>query len=1061
MAWRTISVALEAKTDSFNAPLDRAGAKVDAFGRKADTAAAKWERWGDRGKKALFGFGVGLGVAGVAAAKWGLGIAAANEQAEISFTTMLGSAKKAHAFVAELKQFAAVTPFEFADLQQAASSLISAGIDADKVIPIMRTLGDTTAGMDTGAEGIQRATIALQQMNAAGRITGEDLNQLRDAGIPVYDLLAAATGRSKAEVVQLAQAGKLGARELGQLMRALETGKGLERFSGLMDKQSRTLNGLISTAKDVLGQGLATLFEPVIGVAERTLPAALAKMQDFMNIAQSAGAELQPIGTALVDLYHQVEKPAREVGEHLIPVLQDLVHISIDNWVFGFELLGAAMVGVLKVAVPLADGLHVVTSFLARNDEVVKTALVAWAAYTVATEVAAGMSLTFAAAESTSTIALLANKVASAGATAYLVALYTAEGIATIATNGLTTSFLALAGAEVGAGVAMGGAAAGIAAGAFIAQNALDRWHGKGKKQADELAESITRAGDTSTIGGYAATTQALQNQAEALWQAGREAKSYGEQQTKWAKAQELDEQAAAYERLTRSIALGAIKFRKETGLTAREVVELARRSGKSLDEAFATKKGRQDLKAFLEQAKDEAKILGLTVNKALTVDPDVLKANAEKIKAAMSAAAQSFNGFSDLLKLKDEPVDPKALKAAEKRVQQARDRVLEAEREARAQGQTADEAQRTTKALGDARAELSGAQQDLRDLQATDSPLNKAKIEDFYRSSIATAKTFTANVQKAIAAGYDPNLVSRIIQAGPEQAGPILEQLVRNATGAFVIEVNNAESALAALSQFAVEQARLTARAMASTTTGAVAADLPAAQRIAQVLFGDNKPLTLEDLAKRAKLSVEDLRRVVKEYDIDLGKLPTEIKLHAILEGVAAVEARLDAATKDRTVRIKSIIDQGASPGIVNAERRANRWGGVTHYAAGGTRQAMLGHGRGIVWWDEPSTGGEAYVPRFGDPARSTSVLREAAKWYGGQFVTRDEMRRATTPWLSTMPAPRQQVTMAPQWAQPGRASGGRVVDNSRKVGDLYFVNEPGDPRAAARDMVFELGRL
>ena len=81
--------------------------------------------------------------------------------------------------------------------------------------------------MGTGSEGVKRATIALQQMSAAGRITGEDLNQLRDAGIPVYDLLSSATGKSKEEVVKLAQAGKLGKKELGAMMEALESGKGL------------------------------------------------------------------------------------------------------------------------------------------------------------------------------------------------------------------------------------------------------------------------------------------------------------------------------------------------------------------------------------------------------------------------------------------------------------------------------------------------------------------------------------------------------------------------------------------------------------------------------------------------------------------------------------------------------------------------------------------------------------------------------------------------------------------------------------------------------------------
>jgi len=223
---------------------------------------------------------VGLTAAGAAGVAYGVKVASGNEQAEISFTTMLGSAQKASSFLKDLQQFAATTPFEFPELQTAASSLISAGIEADKVIPIMRTLGDVTSGMGTGSEGVQRATVALQQMSAAGRITGEDLNQLRDAGVPVFDLLAAATGKSKAEIVKLAQAGKLGKDELGQLMKALEDGKGLERFSGLMDKQSQSLQGLASTLKDTLGQGLADAVRPSFPVIK----------QGFKEINAGAGA---------------------------------------------------------------------------------------------------------------------------------------------------------------------------------------------------------------------------------------------------------------------------------------------------------------------------------------------------------------------------------------------------------------------------------------------------------------------------------------------------------------------------------------------------------------------------------------------------------------------------------------------------------------------------------------------------------------------------------------------------------------------------------------------------
>lgn len=216
------------------------------------------------GGAALLGIGAAAGTAAVAATALGVKTAASMEQAQIAFTTMLGSAQKADAFIRQMKDFAAKTPFEFGDLQTAASQLIAVGINSNKVIPIMTTLGNVTSGMGTGAEGVKRATVAIQQMTAAQRISAEDLNQLRDAGIPVYQLLAAALKKPQAEVAKLVQQGKLGKDALDAMMKALETGKGLERFSGLMDKQSRSLSGLWSTIKDTFSQGMADAIQPLL-----------------------------------------------------------------------------------------------------------------------------------------------------------------------------------------------------------------------------------------------------------------------------------------------------------------------------------------------------------------------------------------------------------------------------------------------------------------------------------------------------------------------------------------------------------------------------------------------------------------------------------------------------------------------------------------------------------------------------------------------------------------------------------------------------------------------------
>lgn len=267
--------------------------RVDTSGMSGDLSEAE-------GKATSFASGLGGKIGGVFAAlgiaklgtdmvSLGLKTAGAMENADIAFTTMLGSGEKAQVFLTKLKAFAAATPFEFPELQTAASSLISIGVNADKVIPIMTTLGNVTSGMGTGSEGVKRATVAIQQMIAAGKIQAQDLNQLRDAGIPVYDLLAAATGKTKEQIVAMANAGTLGKKELDAMMGALETGKGMERFNGLMEKQSLSLMGLWSTFQDNLGQGLAGALEPVLPI-----------LKDGLGVAATAvAAALSGVATGL------------------------------------------------------------------------------------------------------------------------------------------------------------------------------------------------------------------------------------------------------------------------------------------------------------------------------------------------------------------------------------------------------------------------------------------------------------------------------------------------------------------------------------------------------------------------------------------------------------------------------------------------------------------------------------------------------------------------------------------------------------------------------------------
>lgn len=68
-------------------------------------------------------------------------------------------------------------------------------------------------------------------------------------------------------------------------------------------------------------------------------------------------------------------------------------------------------------------------------------------------------------------------------------------------------------------------------------------------------------------------------------------------------------------------------------------------------------------------------------------------------------------------------------------------------------------------------------------------------------------------------------------------------------------------------------------------------------------------------------------------------------------------------------------------------AAERESRWGSVTAYAAGGVTPAHI-TGRELMKYGEPATGGEAYIPRIGNPTRSLGILQTAAGWYGADVT-------------------------------------------------------------------------
>ena len=189
-------------------------------------------------------------VAGVATAM-GTGIAlgvkynASIEQYQTSFEVMTGSADKAAEVIERLKKVGAETPFELPELADTTQLLMNYGFTADDAMDKMMMLGDISQG---SADKMSRIATAYGQMSSAGKVSLEDVKQMIEAGFNPLQEISESTGESMESLYKRISKGTLSVDEITASMERA-TSEGGKYFQS-MEKQSQTVNGLISTLKD-------------------------------------------------------------------------------------------------------------------------------------------------------------------------------------------------------------------------------------------------------------------------------------------------------------------------------------------------------------------------------------------------------------------------------------------------------------------------------------------------------------------------------------------------------------------------------------------------------------------------------------------------------------------------------------------------------------------------------------------------------------------------------------------------------------------------------------------
>ena len=244
---------------SASADLERLRSSMNAAGKGAEGAARQQEKFnhslGD-GLSTIKNYAAGL-LAAVGAYKLfgaaknvlsdmltrGVDFHAFTQGAEIAFTTFLGSAEKAKAYMDDMYAFALKTPFAYPDLLESSRNLIAFGIQAENTFPIMRSIGDAVAAVGGGNAEMKNMADIFGQIQAQGRITAMEVNRLSAYGINAFEILGDAAGKSAAEMRKEVSKGAVDA---GTAIEALVTGID-KKFGGMMEGLKGTWAGAIDS----------------------------------------------------------------------------------------------------------------------------------------------------------------------------------------------------------------------------------------------------------------------------------------------------------------------------------------------------------------------------------------------------------------------------------------------------------------------------------------------------------------------------------------------------------------------------------------------------------------------------------------------------------------------------------------------------------------------------------------------------------------------------------------------------------------------------------------------
>jgi|GEM_PF-3394776 tape measure domain-containing protein len=252
---------LKAEIDKTKTALEQAAGSVKNIDDESQSLPSRFAQWGN----IVTGINQGLEVARklYSIISKPIEVAGQFEQLEVQFEVLLGGLDKARKLIGDLTTLGASTPLELMDLQKNTKLLLSFGVAGEEVVDILRMLGDVSGG---DAERLSQLTLAYSQMQSTGRLMGQDLLQMVNAGFNPLKIISEDTGKSMRQLKKDMEAGAISSDMVTDAFKKATSEGG--QFFNMMEKQSKTYEGMVSNLNDTITMMLKSLGELLLPIAK-------------------------------------------------------------------------------------------------------------------------------------------------------------------------------------------------------------------------------------------------------------------------------------------------------------------------------------------------------------------------------------------------------------------------------------------------------------------------------------------------------------------------------------------------------------------------------------------------------------------------------------------------------------------------------------------------------------------------------------------------------------------------------------------------------------------------